>query len=171
MAKRKKPKPKLTVKKATSGSKLFGDRISGGKVDLQGYTFHYRALPNYVEIYAVQQCRIKGDKVDGQALLLQYVKWGVEKVTKGGKPFEYETEKANFMGEEFSGLAKSEMDAMPADILWALYNLIYPLTHISEVEKQSLDFTTPSETAKSTSDAQSVPTSSNEAEKIDHAGT
>lgn len=171
MVRKKKPKPKLTVKKATSGSKLFGDRVSGGKVDLQGYTWHYRALPNYVEIYAVQQCRTEGNKVDGQALLLQYVKWGVEKVTKGGKPVEYEVEKAKFMGREFSGLAKSEMDAMPADIIWALYNLIYPLTHISEVEEQSLDFTTPSATATSESDAPTAPPDSNGAEKTDHAET
>ena len=170
MVKKKKSKPKMTVQKATkeSGSILFADRIGGGKVEIENYVFHYRALPYYVEIYVVQRSRT-GKIIDGQRLYAEYVKWGITDITEDGVSVDYEKETASFIDRKFEGLADSTMDSIPGDAVYRLYNLIYPLTHLSDGEKTALDFTSPSEKVPSREDVENVQTGSDEVEQKDPA--
>ena len=154
--KKTKPTPKNKAKKkanskpvkaVASNSWLFGARLGGGSYKHGTIEFKLRALPAYVHAHILGKCfqKKKTTRDEYQKFFIETARYGITDILDNGKPVKYGKVHESFGGYDFEGLDDKHLFSIPGNVLANIQAEVMKLSSLSDPEKESVDFTTASE--------------------------
>lgn len=133
---------------------LFTSRLKSKEVVHSGVMFKLQALPALLSNYLIGDSTKPDGVVNRGLLIAQYLKFGIVDIQlltdEKGKPIEFKPNQVRIMEHDYDVAPTWILNGIHPDVLTSLYLDIDRLTHLTEVERRKLDFTSPSENEGST---------------------
>lgn len=142
----------LTEVTATAG--LFKSRLANKVIEREGTSFTLQALPSLLASYIIGAAQDENGKQNQGIFRTHYLRHGIKGIAnlkdEDGHLVQFDMDTVRILDRDYQAIPWRILDGLMPSLLGDLFLEIFWLTHLTEAEREKLDFTTPSPNTQST---------------------